>query len=75
MPRESVPELVRYCRARPGPNTLVLRLPDGETVTMTGTCGVTPAAQADISVICGGAVVRYDEASADLEAMAAGVEL
>jgi DNA polymerase-1 len=75
MPQEAVPELVRYCRVRTGPNTLVLVLPDGERVIMTGTCGVAPADQADLSVICGGAVVRYDEASVDLTALGAGLEL
>lgn len=70
--REVLPELLHYVRSRPGPNTLKLRLAD-QIMQMTGTCGISPADEPDISVIIGGATVRYDEASVDMEALGSGV--
>lgn len=72
VPREALHELVAYLRSRPGRNTLQLRL-DGQVAQMQDTCGITPADEAEISIILGGATVRYDEASVDLEALGAGV--
>ncbi len=75
MPEAAVPRLVGLLHSVPGPNTVLLRTADGKQASLRGTCGITPDWQADISVICGGAVVRYDEASADLGVLADGLEL
>lgn len=72
-PQAQVPPLVQLLRGVSGPNTVKLRLADGQLVTMTGTSGIEPADEAEISVILGGATVRYDEASVDLAALGAGV--
>lgn len=72
-PREVVPELVAYIRGIPGPNTVRLRFAGGEEVEMTGTSGIAAEDEPVVSVILGGALVRYDEASIDMEALSRGV--
>lgn len=72
-PQELAPQLVQLLRARPGPNTVRLNLSDGQELKLTGTSGVGPEDEAEVSVLIGGATVRYDEASVDLAALGAGV--
>ena len=56
----------------PGPNEVVLRLPQGDLL-MPGTSGLTPANQADVAFILGSAQVTYDVASVDYAAIADGL--
>jgi DNA polymerase I len=70
--REDIEQLVTHCRLRPGPNTVVLRLPGGEA-RLDFTTALSPADAPMVSVVLGSAVVTYDEASVDLAAMAKGV--
>jgi hypothetical protein len=70
--REDIEALVAHCRLRPGPNTVVLRLPGGEA-RLDFTTALSPADAPMVSVVLGSAVVTYDEASVDLSALAEGV--
>lgn len=79
-------KLVIECRAMPtvaavkrlmaslpqGQNTAVLRTPDGD-VTLPGSYVLSPDNGPEVSVILGGAIVRYDESSVDMAALGAGL--
>lgn len=73
-PADAIQRLLTYCRARSGPNTVVLRMPGGDA-RMDFTTSLVPAAQAEVSVLLGGAIVRYDEASVDMAEVGAGIVL
>lgn len=70
--REDVETFVRHCQALPGPNTVILHLPSGAG-RMTFTTALTPDDESLVSVIFGGATVRWDQTSVDLDALASGV--
>jgi DNA polymerase I-like protein with 3'-5' exonuclease and polymerase domains len=71
--REAFAALAEYVGRRPGPHTLILRMPEG-VVPFAGTCGVTPVDEANIALILSGARITYDPASVDFQAVGAGLE-
>jgi DNA polymerase I-like protein with 3'-5' exonuclease and polymerase domains len=70
--REQVAELARFMKSLPGGNSVELQLPEG-SLTVGFTCGLTPAHEARVAVILGGAAVHYDVA--DAAALTAAAEL
>jgi hypothetical protein len=72
-PKDLARQLVDLVSGRPGPNTVKLKLADGTVLEMAGTSGIGPQDEPEVSVLLGGAVVRYDESSVDLAALGEGV--
>lgn len=66
--------LAALMKSLPGASVVTLRTPDGD-VEMPGTTSLGPQDSADAAVILGGAVIRYDESSVDMGALASGLEL
>jgi DNA polymerase I-like protein with 3'-5' exonuclease and polymerase domains len=66
--------LVRYLNTLPGQNTVVLRFEETE-VPITGTSGLTPAYEPEVSLIFGGAMVYYDESLIDASSLTRDLEL
>lgn len=64
--------LVSHCRLKPGPNTVVVRMPGGEG-KLDFTTALSPADAPMVSVMLGSAVVTYDESSVDMTALARSV--
>ncbi len=66
--------LLSFAARYAGGNEVVLRTPDGE-VSLPGVSGLSPHYEPEVSVILGGAVVRYDEGSVDMAALAEGLRV
>lgn len=66
--------LSSYLKSLPGPNTVTLRFEE-TVVTISGTSGLTPAYEPEVSLIFGGAMVYYDESLIDASALTKGLEL
>lgn len=73
-PAAGVKSLAGLARLMTGPNTVILRTPKGD-VSLPATSGITPDNEPEISIMLGGAVVRYDESSVDMAALGAGLSL
>jgi hypothetical protein len=58
----------------PGPNTVILRVPDGE-VQVSGTSGLGPEHEARVATVLPGALVCYDLDSVDRELLVKGLRL
>jgi hypothetical protein len=61
-----VPQLVKFLERHPGQNTVVLRLESGD-VTSVRRSSLSPADEAELSVLLGAVRVTYDAASVDLD--------
>jgi DNA polymerase I-like protein with 3'-5' exonuclease and polymerase domains len=59
---------------RDGPNTVVLRMPDGEAV-LPHTYDLDPGQEPQVSIIFGGALMHYALDSVDMDALARDLEL
>jgi DNA polymerase I-like protein with 3'-5' exonuclease and polymerase domains len=72
--RDQVTQLARFLRSLPGENSVELQLPDGN-IPVKFPCGLSPAYEAHVSLILGGAAVHYDADSVDTAALTAGLGL
>jgi hypothetical protein len=60
----------------PGPNTVLLKTPAGDfPVELSGGTGLTPIDQPTISMVLGGATVRYLPEDVDMQQLMQGMEL
>lgn len=66
--------LLGYAASVPGANQVTLQTPDG-SVRLPGTSGLSPACDAEVSVLLSGAVVRYCEGSVDMTALGEGLRV
>lgn len=66
--------LLGYAASVPGANQVTLQTPDG-SVRLPGTSGLSPACDAEVSVLLSGAVVRYSEGSVDMTALGEGLRV
>ena len=67
-------ELLGLVETTPGPNHVILRMPDGD-VPFGQACGLSPDHETDIAFLLGGAKVHYDAASVDAAAVASDLRL
>lgn len=72
--RDQVTKLAEFMRKLPGQNTVELHISDG-TVPVKFPCGLSPAYEAHVSVILGGAAVHYAADSVDTAALTDGLVL
>lgn len=71
---DQVAWLAKYLKSLPGNNSVELHVPDAVHKVGFG-CGLTPAHEAQVSVILAGAAVHYDLDSVDAAELAAGLNL
>jgi DNA polymerase I-like protein with 3'-5' exonuclease and polymerase domains len=74
--RSQVAALAEYMKSLPGPNKVELVLPGEVTVPVGFTCGLTPAHEAQVSVLLGmSAMLHYTAGSVDTGTLVSGLQL
>jgi hypothetical protein len=68
-------KFISYLKSKPGNNSVLLKLTNGELLADLGMSAIDPSSQAAVSMILGSARVKYDRSNADTSGVLSGLSL